>query len=106
MFKLRTILIFFTALILVLVIGTQVYGQSSSESVTAEKEVPADTATEVSADTLVYDTLASGPEGWELIYKDAISSAKEIIETPKIDTPTDSKLTEKQYYNNPGAWGG
>jgi hypothetical protein len=104
-FKLRTIVIFLTALVFALVIGTQVYGQST-RPVAVDKEVPADTTTEVSADTLAYDKLASGPEGWKLIFNDAVAEAKNIIETPKIDTPTDSAVTEKEYYNNAGAWGG
>jgi hypothetical protein len=104
-FKLRTIVIFLTALVLALVIGRQVYGQSTKVPVAVDKEVPVDTNIAVSADTLVYDQLASGPEGWQLIYKDAVAKAKNRIETPKIDM-TDSALTQQQYDNNPSVWGG
>jgi hypothetical protein len=104
-FKLGTIVIFLTALVLAVVIGTQVYGQSTVP-VAVDKEVPVDTATEVSADTLAYDKLASGSEPWKLIFNDAVAKAKKTIETPKIDTQTDPESIRKEYYNNPGAWGG
>jgi hypothetical protein len=105
-FKLRTIVIFLTALVLALVISIQVYGQSTSVPVAVDEKVPADTTIEVSADTLAYDKLASGSEPWKLIFNDAVAKAKKTIETPKIDTSTDPASTRKEYYNNPGAWGG
>lgn len=105
MFKVRTIVIFLTALVLALVISTQVYGQST-KPVANEKEVPDDTTMEVSADTQKYDELASGSEAWKQIFNDAVAKTKNKIETPKTDTQTDSALTRKEYYNNPGAWGG
>jgi hypothetical protein len=101
MFKLRTIVIFLTSLGLALLIGTRVYGQSPSGTIALDKGVSAEPAAQVSADTLVYDKLASGPEAWEFIYKDAVAKAKTIIETP-----TRSTFRLEEYYENPRAWGG
>lgn len=96
MFTLRTLVIALTAFVLALAVGTQVYGQSNLPSPVNEV---VDT-TIVSADTLLYDTLGTGPEVWQLLYKDVIAEATQVIKNPT------SALAPQDYYNLPGSWGG
>jgi hypothetical protein len=84
MFKLRTIAIFLTSFVLSLFVGTQVYAQTSSQLFSRQSM-----------------SAMSGAEGSEFIYQNAVSTAKNIVETP-----VQSSLTLQVYGNNPGLWGG